>query len=408
MPHRRVVLAVSVFSLLASSVIGLVTPVRAQTGVDEATREAEQAADAVDSAYEIVDAAVSERDAIEDQLFEALDRYSVNAERLSELGTQLTRLDDSLAITEARTVSTRDLFEIQAVTAYIQAVSSEGILIFHSGTVERAMVAGETLRRSSNETLSALDRYLAFSQELGSIREQIAAQRVATDAARQQLEADSAELERLFAAANGNVAEAFDRAQAAEAELARAVDEVRAAELAEAERRREETASTRSTTTTTSTPPASAATSTSSTSTSTSSATSTSSTTTTTTAPSTTTTTPAPPPAEWPPIPISSAVLAWRPVLEQHFAADLVLDSMVIMQCESLGDPNAVNPYSGASGLFQFMPGTWAVASVQAGVGDRSVFDGEANIIAASWLAEYYRSRGYDPWRPWSCRIYLN
>jgi soluble lytic murein transglycosylase-like protein len=93
--------------------------------------------------------------------------------------------------------------------------------------------------------------------------------------------------------------------------------------------------------------------------------------------------------------------------VEIHFAPDLSEHALEIMQCESLGDPNAVNPYSGASGLFQFMPGTWAVASVQAGVGDRSVFDGEANIIAASWLAEYYRPRGLDPWRPWVCRYYL-
>ena len=256
MPRRRVILVLSVFSLFASSVIGLVTPVRAQTGIDSANSEAERAADAVGSAYEIVDAATSERDAIEDELFEALDRYSVNADRLSELGTQLTRLDDSLAIAEARTLSTRDLFESQAVAAYIQAVSSEGTVILHSGSVERAMVAGETLRRSSNETLSALDRYLTFSQELGSIREQISSQRMATDAARQQLEADSAELERLFTAANEAVANAFDQARQAEADLARAVDEVRAAELAEAERRREEEASVRSTTT--STPPTTA------------------------------------------------------------------------------------------------------------------------------------------------------
>ena len=94
-------------------------------------------------------------------------------------------------------------------------------------------------------------------------------------------------------------------------------------------------------------------------------------------------------------------------MLETYFASDLVLDALVIIQCESLGDPDAVNRYSGASGLFQFMPGTWAVASVEAGVADRSVFDGEANIIAASWLAEYYRSRGLDPWRPWVCRKFL-
>ena len=99
--------------------------------------------------------------------------------------------------------------------------------------------------------------------------------------------------------------------------------------------------------------------------------------------------------------------MAWRPLLEQYFAADLVLDALVIIQCESLGNENAINPYSGASGLFQFLSGTWAVASVQAGVGDRSVFDGEANVIAASWLAEYYRNRLGEPWRPWSCRVYL-
>jgi len=99
--------------------------------------------------------------------------------------------------------------------------------------------------------------------------------------------------------------------------------------------------------------------------------------------------------------------MAWKPLVEKYFAPDLVLDALVIMQCESLGDPNALNPYSGAAGLYQFMPGTWAVASVQAGVGDRSVFDGEANIIAASWLAEYYREHVGDPWRPWSCRSYL-
>jgi soluble lytic murein transglycosylase-like protein len=99
--------------------------------------------------------------------------------------------------------------------------------------------------------------------------------------------------------------------------------------------------------------------------------------------------------------------MAWRPLLEAHFAPDLVLDALVIIQCESVGDPEALNPYSGASGLFQFMPGTWAVASVRAGVDGQSVFDGEANMIAASWLAEYYRSRTGDPWQPWSCRRYL-
>lgn len=31
-----------------------------------------------------------------------------------------------------------------------------------------------------------------------------------------------------------------------------------------------------------------------------------------------------------------------------------------VMLCESGGDPNAVNPVTGDSGLFQYNPGTWA------------------------------------------------
>jgi soluble lytic murein transglycosylase-like protein len=84
-----------------------------------------------------------------------------------------------------------------------------------------------------------------------------------------------------------------------------------------------------------------------------------------------------------------------------------VNEALAIIQCESGGDPGIVNPYSGAAGLFQFLPGTWAAASVSAGVGGRSVFDGEANIIAAAWLSGYYASKGYSPWQPWSCRRYL-
>ena len=393
MSRRRAVLALAVFSLVASSIIGVVTPVRAQTGVDEANADADRAAEAVDSAFRVVDETVAERDQIEERLFEALDRYSVNSERLAELSGQLARLDDSLAMTEARAVVTRDLFELQAVAAYIQAVSSDGTVIFDSATVERAMVAGETLRRSSEETLSAMDRYLVFTQELQSLRQQAASQRQETEEVRSQLAEDSDALEQLFAAANEQVAAAYAQARLAEEQLARAVDDVRAAELAESEQA--DPVEPATTTTAPSTTAPAITTTTAPDSSPTTAPTTTSSTSTTT------------PPAEWPPITIGSATLSWRPLLEQHFASDLVLDALVIIECESLGDPDAVNPYSGASGLFQFMPGTWAVASVKAGVGDRSVFDGEANIIAASWLAEYYRSRDYDPWRPWSCRRYL-
>jgi soluble lytic murein transglycosylase-like protein len=78
-----------------------------------------------------------------------------------------------------------------------------------------------------------------------------------------------------------------------------------------------------------------------------------------------------------------------------------------IIQCESLGDPEAYNPYSGASGLFQFLPSTWASTSPKAGFPDASVFDPVANIGAAAWLANRYDALGMSYWQPWSCRRVL-
>lgn len=383
MSRRRAVLALSVLFLLTLTLIGNVSPVRAQSEVDDAADDARNAADDADRAFAVVESAVANRTAVETHLFEVLDRYTVNSDLLSQISAELTNLTDSLNILEAKSVEQRETFEEQAVAAYIQALTSAPV-VFDTSTVESAMVAQETLGRVSQSTLDTLDEYLAFSSALDDFRTQASVQQDAQLAIKNQLELDTEELEALFAEANTQVSEAFVTASAAESRLSDALDAVRVAEAAEAERRRAEEAA-RSTTTTlppTTSPPGDGAT-------------------TTTTPPSTTA------PESWPPIPINSTVLSWRPLIERHFSSDLVLDALVIMQCESLGDPNAINPYSGASGLFQFMPATWAVASVSAGVGDRSVFDGEANIIAASWLAEYYRSRGLDPWRPWSCRVFL-
>ena len=394
MSRRRAALAVSVFSLL--TLITAVTPVRAQTGVEDARRDAEDAAADAESAFQIVDAAVAERDAVELRLFEVLDRYQSNAERLAETWESLERLSDTLAIAEARQESTRDSFETQAIAAYMDAVGSSAVIVIDAGTIESAMVTQETLGRTTRETLALLDGFLAFRDQVAEIRANTAARAEDTAAVQADLDADAAELEELFAAANAEVSAAYRQALEAEARLADATEALQAASQA-----------TTTTTVPTTTPESTTNTAPGTTTTTTAPGTTTTTlppSTTSTTTPVTTTTTA---PESWPPITINSATYSWLPLLEAHFAQDLVLDALVIIQCESLGDPNAVNPYSGASGLFQFMPGTWAVASVEAGVGSSSVFDGEANIIAASWLTEYYRSRGLDPWRPWSCRTFL-
>jgi hypothetical protein len=66
--------------------------------------------------------------------------------------------------------------------------------------------------------------------------------------------------------------------------------------------------------------------------------------------------------------------------------------------CESHYNPNAVNPSSGASGLFQFLPSTWA--HLPPPYPSESVFDPAANARAA---ARYYQDTGQTG-GPWSCR----
>ena len=53
--------------------------------------------------------------------------------------------------------------------------------------------------------------------------------------------------------------------------------------------------------------------------------------------------------------------------------------------CESRYNPSAYNA-SGASGLFQFMPRTWAANSVRAGYGGASVFDPVASANVAAYM----------------------
>ena len=60
--------------------------------------------------------------------------------------------------------------------------------------------------------------------------------------------------------------------------------------------------------------------------------------------------------------------------------------------CESRYNPNAYNSALGASGLFQFIPGTWAANSARAGYGGASVFDPVANANVAAWMFAHGQS----------------
>ena len=63
-----------------------------------------------------------------------------------------------------------------------------------------------------------------------------------------------------------------------------------------------------------------------------------------------------------------------------------------VAKCESGYNPNAVNPYSGTEGLFQFMPSTWRSTPY----GRQNVFDPWYNSLGAAWL---YQRDGPGQWQ---------
>ena len=168
------------------------------------------------------------------------------------------------------------------------------------------------------------------------------------------------------------------------------------------------TTTTTTTTTSTTAPPATTTTTTAApppTTTTTTAAPPPTTTTTTTTPPAATTTTaPTPtttaPPADGGPRDVEE----WRSLVAEHFPAELVDEALSVMRCESLGDPLAYNSSSGASGLFQFIPGTWSWASPNAGFGGASPFEPDANIGTAAWLVQTSIDQGKDAWVHWSCK----
>jgi hypothetical protein len=66
-----------------------------------------------------------------------------------------------------------------------------------------------------------------------------------------------------------------------------------------------------------------------------------------------------------------------------------------LAQCESNFNPYAVNRYSGAAGLFQFLATTWAGTPWRG----QSPFDPNANAQAAAWLYAKYGAG------QWACRV---
>lgn len=90
----------------------------------------------------------------------------------------------------------------------------------------------------------------------------------------------------------------------------------------------------------------------------------------------------------------------WGKLLDEHFGSQAGTACRVMM-CESGGNPRAQNPVSTASGIFQFIDGSWRSARSAVAGGDKyaRAKDAPAEIqieAAAKWLKR-------TSWQQWEC-----
>jgi hypothetical protein len=108
------------------------------------------------------------------------------------------------------------------------------------------------------------------------------------------------------------------------------------------------------------------------------------------------------------PVPGPTVTVTAKPTRQSQAAArsrPLGSSDEAFLRCvvkrESGGDPRAQNPYSSASGLFQFIDGTWRAYARESGIGDEHARAKHAPAATqwalARWVVE---NKGRYPWKP--------
>ena len=361
-------------------------PVAAQS-VEDAQRQLDAATKKADEATGLVDEALANRAEIEAQLADSIARSQDIAAELSRVGASLDTLATRVSHADLELAGIAEDLEATAVQTYMDALGgATSLSLVSTATVEEAMVASSVITEVVNRSRTDAADLFIRKQGLQELQGLYLDKESEFASLKAQMDAEVARLVSLYEQADQQVAAAIRKQQAADEEYRAALNAVDMARLRSEERNRQDERPTSGTTTTTAPP----------TTTTTSGGGSP-----TTTQPTTTTTRP-PQNQTFPP-----NVERWRGLVSQYFPSSRVNEALAIMRCESNGDPDAYNPYSHASGLFQFLPSTWGTAAPGAGFSGASPFDAEANSGTAAWLGKRYESLGHDFWRPWSCRRVL-
>ncbi len=388
----RVLRSLTLLALVSAFAIGVTFyedhPARAQT-VDESEQEAEAAERQADVAAGLVDSAVNRRAEIESELAVSITRISDLSAELSAVSSDLDSLKAQIAHGDAELTGIEADIETHAVDAYMDALVGPGVTFVNTTNVEQAMVTGQVVGDVVTAGAARVNELVVRRDALERLQIDYQLQQERVAAIKAEVDAEIEHLAALYDEADAEVGRAVREASAADAAYRDALSAVDAAQAREEERRRQEERAP----TTTPPPPEEEE-----------------------DAPTTT----APPPetpdttdgggggggggGDWdfPP-----SVERWRSLVQAYFPSSRVDEALAVLQCESLGDADAYNPYSGASGLYQFLPSTWASASTNAGFPGASAFDPEANIGTAAWLANRYQELGQGFWSPWSCRRVL-
>jgi septal ring factor EnvC (AmiA/AmiB activator) len=375
---------------VAVSIVAAGGPSALSQAVDDAEQAAEEAERRANVAEGLVDTALGQRAEIETELAASISLISDLSAELSMVSSSLDALRAQIGFADAQLSGIKADIEDQAIDAYMTALVTPGVTFFNSATVERAMVAGQVVEDVVTSGKQRVDELVIRRDALEQLQIEYRNQQGKVATLKAEVDAEIEHLAALYDEADAAVGEAIRQANVADAAYREALSAVDAAQAREAEKRRQEERRTSATT------PANPGTEPPSNG-------------------STTTTAPAATPStdsdggggggnwDFPP-----AIEQWRSIVQQFFPSGRVDEALRIIQCESLGDADAYNPYSGASGLFQFLPSTWATTAPKAGFSGSSVFDPVANIGTAFWLADRYHDLGQSYWQPWSCRRVLS
>lgn len=346
--------------------------------VTEAERRAVEAEAELRAASGLVDEAVSNRRQIELQIAASISRLNDLSASLSAVASRLDRLESQLGFADIELANIQDQIEAQAVDAYMTLLGSPTLSLIGSSTVERALVVSTVVEDVVAAGRQSVSELFVRRRSLEDLRLIYLQEHDEYQAARAELDAEMDHLADLYAGADQAVSDAIRQSTVADEEYRAALNSVDLARLKDEERRRQEER-----------PPATPPT---------------------TAGPTTSTTTSSAPPTTTPSTVFPPNIEQWRPLVSTYFPAHRVDEALKILRCESNGNPNALNPYSGAAGLFQFLRGTWngLPTSISGGTYESGqVFDPVANTRSAAWLAKRYEELGQYYWQAWSCRRVL-